>query len=346
VPEEMYYGCNNSLLLSFISSSDEYKDAFDYCMSLRNIDKINCIGNNNQDVSGINIHEKLTLLIERKVEFQKCYKFVSENDINSSTCFNNYTLDNWSSTSKLMERFCKGRNTLFDSETLHIACKSNQRSFRRGEGMTEEFLQKKSRNNKIQSYLKSFNHLCPVSCDTIARAYEHCSKREIEEYAGDPDNNEECLEALNKEGVLLCMENHPSNMLRTFTEDNPSLYHRYTRRNEIGMPTVHPEFNECLRKPVYKYFVNKPEKIAQCIDEKIFNAFERFLNTESVMQCIPTLNILFEKIKNVLHDIHNIFLPKKKSSNNDEIVDINRTRTETNPGIEPQLPVSGSEITQ
>lgn len=343
-PEELYYGCQNSMLLSFIARSSEYREAFDYCMTLRDIDKKQCLGEKNrQDNTDTETLEKLTLLIKRKKEFKECYQFLSENDINSNTCFNHYTLDNWSSTLNLMERFCKARNTLLDSGNYHLACQSNRRNYRRGDGMTERELQKKSRDTDLQPHQKSFDKLCPVSCETISRAYEHCIRRSHEIHADAPYNTEECLETLNRKGVLLCIENHPSDRLRTFSNIHSNLYHHYSRKNKIGMPIIHPEFNECLKKPVYKYFVKKPEKVAQCIDEKIFNEFERFLNTESVMRCIPTLNILLDKFKEGIRNIKSFFQPNKQSNINHQIDDSNRSEIDINQETIPQVQPTGYE---
>ncbi|MBT6325260.1 MAG: hypothetical protein HOJ35_04775, partial [Bdellovibrionales bacterium] len=346
-PEELYYGCQNSMLLSFIGRSDEYKEAFDYCMTLRDIDKKQCLGEkNHQNEIYTESIDKLTFLIHRKEEFEQCYKFLYDNDINSNTCFNPYTLNNWSSTLNLMESFCKDRNTLLDSGNYHLACKSNRRDFRRGDGMTELELKKKSRSTDLQPHQKSFDKLCPVSCETISRAFEHCKRRSNEIHADAPYNTEECLETLNKKGVLLCIENHPSDRLRTFSDKHSNLYHRYPRKNKIGMPTVHPEFNECLKKPVYQYFEKKPDKVAQCIDEKIFNEYDRFLNTETVMRCIPTLNILLDKFNKVIHKVQSLFQPNQKSNNNHEIDDRNRSGMGVIQETTPQVQPTGSETIQ
>ena len=48
--------------------------------------------------------------------------------------------------------------------------------------------------------------LCPISCQTITKALTYCLQR-----PNPPNNISDCTSSLDKDGALLCIENHPMN---------------------------------------------------------------------------------------------------------------------------------------
>lgn len=253
----------------------KYKQGFSYCINKYNIESTKycsdhflletiqndssafdlCLDNLTDEKCGD--YKIIELINKYKTEFTECTSWAQEQNISKSLCFGpprgillDHVLKNWSSNKYLMNKYCAKEEGIESMITEDTSCFKPSKHY-----VT------KTTTSDI---------LCPTSCQTITKALTYCLQR-----PNPPNNISDCTSSLDKDGALLCIENHPMNFSNFF-----NTYMEHNTPDVLG-------FSECIRKPFYYNFSRNPRKMVRCL--KRIGYIEPYKRkNQSLTQCIPS----------------------------------------------------------
>jgi hypothetical protein len=232
--------CSDHFLLATIQ--DDHS-AFDLC--LENLTDERCSD-----------YKIIELINKYKTEFIECTNWAKEQNISEKFCLGlqrdimlGYVLKNWSTNKYLMNKYCKKEEGI-ESRSEVTSCFHPSKHY-----VTKP---------------KNFDILCPISCQTITKALSYCLQR-----PNPPNNISDCTSSLDKDGALLCIENHPMNFANFF-----NTYMGQNTPDVLG-------YSECIKKPFYYNFSHNPKKMVRCL--KRIGYIEPYKRkNESLTQCVPS----------------------------------------------------------
>ena len=258
---------------------DKYKEGFSYCINkyddesaklckdhfLLNIIQSDynafdiCLEYQGDEQCGD--YHVMEIITKYKAEYIECASWTTENNISTDLCFGlqeegilDHVLKNWNANKYLMTKYC-AKNGDTSNEVEEI---------------TPCFHPSKDYTTRVTP----FDNLCPISCQTITEALAYCLKR-----TNTPNNISDCTSSLDNNGVLLCIENHPMSF--------NYLFQSYTKYQTGRREKAIIGFSECLKKPFYYNFSNKPKKMVRCISRIGYIPLLK-RKEQSLTQCIPS----------------------------------------------------------